>query len=84
MSLSLSEIVETGPILVYNSEVGVVISVNSVYLRLWMRDYTKRSDSFFEEIDVRSFSSVNGSLLNLPLRELMEKAQQFFKDYMEN
>ena len=82
MKLNVFEMLDYGPIVAKNEELGLLVTVNGSYLNLWVLQELDSDGTTFQNTDCRNLSADNG-LYGLEIVELMDRAEKWLKEISE-
>jgi len=79
--MTLYEVLEYGPIVAQNEELGILITANGSYLNFWIAE----SHDQWTNTECRSFDfDGNKCIMDLSLSKVVEKAEQWLDEVLEN
>lgn len=74
---TLNEMLEYGPIVASDAELGIYVTANGSYLNLWVGC----AERGFDGVDCKSFSlDGNKSIMDMPMRWVVEKAEEWIQE----
>ena len=78
--MNIYEVLDYGPIMAQNEELGILITVNGSYFNIWV----DRGNSKFENVDCVSLGNGMDGLYGIKTTDLIKKAEEILDEVIKS